>query len=59
MQRTTLVEKSSKAQRALLSKALALLKPSGTLVYSTCSVLKNENEDVVRDALEKAGAEED
>lgn len=46
-----LVEKSRKAQRALLDKALALLKPGGTLVYSTCSVLAGENEDVVESCL--------
>ncbi len=49
----TLVEKSRKAQRALLGKALALLKPGGTLVYSTCSVLTCENEDIVRECLSR------
>ncbi|MBQ3106360.1 MAG: RsmB/NOP family class I SAM-dependent RNA methyltransferase [Eggerthellaceae bacterium] len=50
-----LVQKSCKAQRALLDKALSLLKPGGTLVYSTCSVLACENEDIVRAALKQAG----
>jgi 16S rRNA (cytosine967-C5)-methyltransferase len=34
-------------QRQILSRCLALLKPGGTLVYSTCSVLPAENEAVV------------
>ena len=49
-----LVEKSVKAQHALLSKALRLVKPGGTLVYSTCSVLRRENEEVVRACLAQA-----
>ena len=49
-----LVEKSRKAQRALLQKAMTLLKPGGTLVYSTCSVLACENEDAIREVLRKA-----
>lgn len=49
-----LVQKSRKSQQALLDKALTLLKPGGTLVYSTCSVLACENEDIVTAALKKA-----
>ena len=49
-----LIQKSCKAQRALLDKALSLLKPGGTLVYSTCSVLTCENEEIVRAALKQA-----
>ena len=51
-----LVAKSVKAQRALLAKALRLLKPGGELVYSTCSVLAAENEEVVRAAMTHARA---
>ncbi|MGB5557005.1 MAG: RsmB/NOP family class I SAM-dependent RNA methyltransferase [Paracoccaceae bacterium] len=38
-------------QEAMIDKALALLKPGGRLVYSTCSLLIDEGEEQVRDAL--------
>lgn len=49
-----LVAKSQKAQAALFDKALTLVKPGGTLVYSTCSVLAGENEDIVSQGLRRA-----
>lgn len=36
-----------KLQQALLEKGFACLKPGGILVYSTCSIIKEENQDVV------------
>ena len=38
-------------QLAILEAAAKALKPGGVLVYSTCTVLKRENEDVVRKFL--------
>ena len=38
-------------QRAILDAAATLLKPGGRLVYGTCSLLVEENEDVVREFL--------
>lgn len=49
-----LVEKSVKAQRSLVCKGLELLRPGGVLVYATCSVLEEENEDIVRFGLQRA-----
>jgi len=46
------IARLSKAQAALLSQAASELKPGGTLVYSTCSLEKEENEQVVRRFLE-------
>lgn len=46
-----LVDKSMKSQRALFAKALAMLKKGGTMVYSTCSVLSCENEEIVLQGL--------
>jgi 16S rRNA (cytosine967-C5)-methyltransferase len=41
------LERFSHLQRQLLAHALACLKTGGRLVYSTCSLEKEENEDVV------------
>jgi len=35
-------------QQEILSNLFAFVKPGGTLLYSTCTVLQEENEDVVR-----------
>ncbi|MEQ9500582.1 MAG: RsmB/NOP family class I SAM-dependent RNA methyltransferase [Deltaproteobacteria bacterium] len=39
-------------QKHLLTSAAATMKVGGVLVYATCSVLREENEDVVRHALD-------
>lgn len=46
-----LIEKSSKLQKELLRKAVRLLKAGKELVYSTCSILSVENEDVVESII--------
>ncbi len=51
-----LVERSVKFQEELLSKALKILKPGGEMVYSTCSILKQENEKVLERVLSKRNA---
>lgn len=38
-------------QAAMIDKALTLLKPGGRLAYSTCSLLIDEGEEQVRDAV--------
>ena len=50
---TKLVDKSSKTQLALLRKALKILKPGKEMVYSTCSILQCENEDIVNTVLKE------
>ena len=37
-----------KLQRAMLTRAVQLLSPSGTLVYCTCSLLREEGEDQIK-----------
>lgn len=41
-------------QLAILQNAAAVLRPGGTLVYSTCTVLPEENEDIVESFLNSA-----
>lgn len=54
---TKLIEKSTKAQYALLKKALKILKSGHEMVYSTCSILKEENEEIVKKVLKEMKAE--
>jgi 16S rRNA C967 or C1407 C5-methylase (RsmB/RsmF family) len=42
-----------KLQKKLFDKAVELLKPGGILVYSTCTVTTEENEAIVKWALDK------
>lgn len=42
-----LIEKCAKIQESLLNKALKILKKNSEMVYSTCSVLEEENENIV------------
>ena len=51
------LQKTAATQTAMLQKALKLLKPGHEMVYSTCSILRMENEDVVRKCIGKANAE--
>lgn len=48
---TKLVEKSKRLQIALIKKAIKILKSGKEMVYSTCSILKEENEDIIRKVL--------
>ena len=52
-----LIEKSTKSQLTLLRKALKILKPGCEMVYSTCSILQEENENIVKKALSENKAE--
>lgn len=46
-----LIEKSMTSQLTLLKKALNILKPGHEMVYSTCSILSCENENIIEKAL--------
>ena len=52
-----LIERSSKTQEELLTKALKVLKKGGEMIYSTCSILSQENENVLKRVLAKTKAE--
>ena len=52
-----LINRSVKAQTELIKKAIKILKVGGELVYSTCSILKEENEEIVNKILENKNLE--
>ena len=47
-----LIKKCVTVQKKLIKKSYKLLNSGGVLIYSTCSLLKEENEDIVDFALE-------
>ena len=42
-----LINRSSRFQEILLRKAINILKPGHEMIYSTCSILENENENII------------
>lgn len=48
-----LVERSVKTQEQLINKAIKILKPGGTLIYSTCSILMQENEKIIENIIKR------
>ena len=52
-----LIKKSVLSQYALLKKAINILKPGHEMVYSTCSILCLENEDIVLKILKETNTE--
>lgn len=51
------LEKISKRQIDLLNKSINILKPGSTVVYSTCSILKEENEMNIKKLLQSRKVE--
>jgi len=49
-----LVSRSVKTQKELIKKAVKILKTNGELVYSTCSILKEENESILKEVMSKS-----
>ena len=52
-----LINKCKKSQLQLLEKAIKILKPKGEMIYSTCSILSEENEEIVERVLQKYNCE--
>lgn len=46
-----LIKKSVKSQNELLRKAIKILKKGQVMVYSTCSILQEENENIIENVL--------
>ena len=52
-----LINRSTKTQKELLRKAIKILKHGGELIYSTCSILKEENENNIKEILKLSNIE--
>lgn len=52
-----LIQKCVSSQITLLRKAIKILKPGKEMVYSTCSILACENEDIVNKILKETNTE--
>ena len=52
-----LIQKSSKKQAQLLKKAINILKQGKEMIYSTCSILQEENEDILASILKTGKVE--
>jgi 16S rRNA (cytosine967-C5)-methyltransferase len=46
-----LIERVAAVQRTIAERALAAVKPGGTLAYSTCTISRREGEDVIAELL--------
>lgn len=51
------IEEITKIQLDILQKCSKYLKVGGELVYSTCSILKSENEDIVEEWIKNTNVE--
>lgn len=52
-----LINRSVKFQKELLESAIKHLKKDGEIIYSTCSILKEENEEIIKSIMEKYNLE--
>ncbi len=52
-----LVKRAEQTQFALLKKAVDILKPGHEMIYSTCSILYNENEKIIQKILKSKDIE--
>lgn len=50
---TELIDRSISTQKILIREAIKHLKVNGILVYSTCSILKEENELIIKELLDE------
>ena len=53
----SLLEKIAKTQTALIKKAIKILKPGQEMIYSTCSIFEEENEEILNKILKKGEVE--